>query len=124
MRPVSYIALAIALVIVLVASNSNMLTVTSIKTTGGNGLRGDATIVAGANVALSQNDATTTITVAVPTSTEMVVKALQLGGGVLPTCDAASRGQFWYVPGGAGVADTVSVCAKDNTDVYDWRTIY
>jgi len=41
-----------------------------------------------------------------------------------PTCDAAHRGQFNYVAGGAGVKDIVQVCGKDASDVYSWRTIY
>jgi len=41
-----------------------------------------------------------------------------------PTCDAAHRGQFNYLAGGAGVKDIVQVCAKDASDVYVWRTIY
>jgi len=41
-----------------------------------------------------------------------------------PTCDAAHRGQFNYVAGGAGVKDMVQVCGKDAADVYAWRTIY
>ena len=41
-----------------------------------------------------------------------------------PTCVAAYRGGFWTTNGGAGVADTVAVCAKDAGDAYAWRTIY
>jgi hypothetical protein len=41
-----------------------------------------------------------------------------------PTCDAAHRGQFNYVAGGAAVKDIVQVCGKDASDVYAWRTIY
>jgi hypothetical protein len=41
-----------------------------------------------------------------------------------PTCAAAVRGRVWHVAGGTGVADSVSVCAKDAADSYAWRTIY
>jgi hypothetical protein len=49
---------------------------------------------------------------------------LQLTGGTQPTCNAAERGAFWYVPGAGGVKDSVAVCAKDAADAYAWRTIY
>jgi len=41
-----------------------------------------------------------------------------------PTCDSTVRGQTWFVEGGAGVADTYAVCAKDAANAYAWRTIY
>ena len=44
--------------------------------------------------------------------------------GSKPTCNATNRGVLNTVNGGAGVKDTVEVCAKDAADVYDWRTIY
>lgn len=46
------------------------------------------------------------------------------GGSSKPTCDSSTRGTFWVVSNGAGVKDTVEVCAKDAGDAYDWRTIY
>jgi hypothetical protein len=49
---------------------------------------------------------------------------LQLKSFALPTCDAAHRGTFFVVNSGAGVKDTVSVCAKDAADAYAWRAIY
>lgn len=42
------------------------------------------------------------------------------GNGTKPTAGSAYRGMFWYTPGGAGVADTLEFCAKDNTDTYSW----
>lgn len=51
--------------------------------------------------------------------------AVQIGDpGTRPTCDATTRGTVWTDAGGAGVADTVAVCAKDAGDLYDWRAIY
>jgi hypothetical protein len=41
-----------------------------------------------------------------------------------PTCDSSQRGTLWFTQGGAGVKDTLEVCAKDATDVYAWRTLY
>lgn len=56
---------------------------------------------------------------------------LEVNGGIRlntatakPACGVASRGTFWSVQGGAGVKDTVEVCAKDAGDSYAWRTIY
>jgi hypothetical protein len=44
--------------------------------------------------------------------------------GAKPTCDVDRRGAYWHEFGGAGVKDTVEVCAKDAGDAYAWRTIY
>ncbi len=41
-----------------------------------------------------------------------------------PACQASRRGMYWHTFGGAGVKDTVEVCAKDILDAYAWRTIY
>jgi len=51
--------------------------------------------------------------------------AVQIGDpGARPACDATTRGTFWIDEGGAGVKDTVDVCAKDAVDAYAWRNIY
>jgi hypothetical protein len=52
------------------------------------------------------------------------IKHLSLESGSKPTCAVAERGTFWYVAGGAGVKDTVEVCAKDAANAYAWRVIY
>jgi hypothetical protein len=44
--------------------------------------------------------------------------------GAQPVCTAALRGLIWQTLGGTGVKDTVSVCAKDSSDVSAWRSIY
>lgn len=49
---------------------------------------------------------------------------VQAVAGTEPTCDESARGLIWTVAGGAGVADTVRVCAKDAADAFAWRTIY
>jgi hypothetical protein len=49
---------------------------------------------------------------------------LQLNTEVAPTCAAAFAGLFTYTAGGAGVKDTVQVCAKDGADSYAYRAIY
>jgi hypothetical protein len=41
-----------------------------------------------------------------------------------PACSASQRGRFWQTLGGTGVKDTVTVCAKDASDAYAWRSIY
>lgn len=51
--------------------------------------------------------------------------AIQLGDrGSFPTCNINLDGLLYLVKGGAGVKDSLSVCAKDATDTYAWRTIY
>lgn len=45
-------------------------------------------------------------------------------GGTAPTCSSTYRGLIWHEFGGAGVKDTVQVCAKDASDTYAYRTIY
>ena len=43
--------------------------------------------------------------------------------GTKPTCAAGLRGGLWYEQGGAGVADTFEICAKQAAgDTYAWRT--
>jgi hypothetical protein len=44
--------------------------------------------------------------------------------GAQPSCSADTRGTLWHGNGGAGVKDTVAVCAKDGSDAYAWRVIY
>lgn len=46
------------------------------------------------------------------------------GTATRPACSASYRGRIWQVLGGEGVKDELSVCAKDDTDTYDWRVVY
>jgi len=41
-----------------------------------------------------------------------------------PTCSTAQRGRIWQTLGAASVKDDVSVCAKDASEAYAWRTLY
>ena len=41
-----------------------------------------------------------------------------------PACGTALRGRIWQTLGAATVKDDVSVCAKDTSEVYAWRTLY
>ncbi|GEM_PF-6202223 len=52
------------------------------------------------------------------------VRGIQFSTDTRPACDASIRGMQWYVAGGAGVKDTLTACAKDASDVYDWRILY
>ncbi len=45
-------------------------------------------------------------------------------GEALPTCGTAVRGRLWFVAGATGVKDSLSVCAKDATNTYAWRSLY
>jgi len=58
-------------------------------------------------------------------------QTLEVNGGLRvnttatkPTCDSSQRGTFWVTQSGAGVQDSVQVCAKSAADAYAWRTIY
>ena len=41
-----------------------------------------------------------------------------------PACSSSTDGILWLMQGGAGVKDSVEVCAKDASGVYAWRTLY
>jgi|GEM_PF-2840037 len=43
--------------------------------------------------------------------------------GTKPTCDSTIRGVLWRDQGGAGVADTFEVCAKNSSDTYAWYAL-
>ena len=45
-------------------------------------------------------------------------------GEALPGCSVLVRGRQWFVAGTTGVKDSLSVCAKDASDSYAWRTLY
>jgi hypothetical protein len=45
-------------------------------------------------------------------------------GEAQPGCASGARGRVWFVAGGSGAKDSLSVCAKDATGAYAWRTIY
>lgn len=40
----------------------------------------------------------------------------------IPTCDATTRGTWYYTNGGAGVADVAQLCMKNASDAYAWVT--
>jgi len=46
-----------------------------------------------------------------------------LPAGSLPTAREELRGDFWTVPGAAGVRDTMYMCQKDTADAYGWEGI-
>jgi hypothetical protein len=51
-------------------------------------------------------------------------KGLQLKtNGSQPTCSASTRGMFWNIEGGAGVADVLQICQKNSSDNYVWVTL-
>jgi hypothetical protein len=45
-------------------------------------------------------------------------------GEAQPACGAPVRGRLWFVAGGTGVKDGLTVCAKDATGAFAWRTLY
>jgi len=42
----------------------------------------------------------------------------------LPACTTAVRGRLWFVAGATGVKDSLSVCAKNASNVYAWQPLY
>lgn len=44
--------------------------------------------------------------------------------GARPTCVASERGTIWADLGGGLVKDSLTICLKDASDLYGWRTIY
>jgi hypothetical protein len=69
--------------------------------------------------------------VSVGIGTSIPTAKLDVNGGVRlnttegkPSCDATTRGTFWFTQGGAGVKDSAEVCAKDSGNAYAWRTLY
>lgn len=48
---------------------------------------------------------------------------LNIAGGSRPTAGVAHRGKLHLIQGGAGVADILSICIKDNTDTYVWKVV-
>jgi hypothetical protein len=44
--------------------------------------------------------------------------------GKQPVCSSATRFMFYTVAGGAGVKDSVQICAKDAKNVYAWRSVF
>ncbi len=58
-------------------------------------------------------------------------QTLEVNGGLRlnttvaqPTCDTSQRGAFWVTQSASGTKDAVTVCAKDSSNAYSWRTIY
>ena len=41
-----------------------------------------------------------------------------------PTCSSTTRGTTWFVTGGTGVADTFSICVKDASENYSWKSLF
>jgi hypothetical protein len=45
-------------------------------------------------------------------------------GEAQPACSVTVRGRLWFVAGLTGVKDGLTVCAKDASNTYAWRTLY
>jgi len=71
-------------------------------------------------VASSITDNGTTVS----TALTVTASAFQLTSKADPTCGIGTRGQSWFLEGGDGVKDSVSVCTKDAGNSYAWREIY
>jgi len=82
--------------------------------------QGTPLVFGGDNVLITLNDIGRT-----PTAQLEVDGGLRLNTTLAkPTCDSTQRGTLWFTQGGAGVKDTLEVCAKDASGTYAWRTLY
>lgn len=45
-------------------------------------------------------------------------------GEALPACSSTVRGRLWFVAGATGAKDSLSVCAKDSSNTFAWRSLY
>jgi hypothetical protein len=52
------------------------------------------------------------------------IQVAGVNGTSQPTCSLSLRGRLWFAIGAAGSKDGLTVCAKDATDAYAWRTLY
>ncbi|MBK5276447.1 MAG: hypothetical protein JJE30_15560 [Desulfuromonadales bacterium] len=80
------------------------------------------------NIGIGNFSASGTGALNTPPATKLDVNgAIRLNstGGANPTtCAAATRGMMWITQGGAGVADTLSVCIKNAADLYVLQTVF
>lgn len=76
----------------------------------------------GANVGIKQAAAgVLKVTDASTGNGRMQADAFQwLATGSKPAAGSSYRGMIWYTPGGAGVADSIEICAKSAADTYSW----
>lgn len=58
------------------------------------------------------------------TGTVASIQWIQFASDSEPTCNAGNRGKLVMVQGGAGVADTFRICAKNAADAYAWTALY
>lgn len=90
------------------------------------GAMGGGTSLTGAALAALGNG-----NVGIGTASVASGQKLEVNGGIAlntatakPVCSATTRGTFWVTQNATLIKDAVEVCAKDNVDVYAWRTIY
>jgi hypothetical protein len=57
------------------------------------------------------------------TFTNLVTTTMQLQSGSILKCDAAHRGQLYYVAGGKGEKDLLQICLKAADESYSWRVV-
>jgi hypothetical protein len=93
---------------------------------GGGTIMGTAAISAGVLFQNGTLDTVTTDAAFIFTSATglLNVPNIQFANKAEVTANAANRGTITYVAGGAGVADTLRVCVKDETDTYMWVPLF
>lgn len=50
--------------------------------------------------------------------------SIKWAAGTEPVASEANRGMVVFVQGGTGVADTLRICTKDESDSYGWRALF
>ena len=55
---------------------------------------------------------------------DLRLREIQWNNDAEGACDATNRGRVVMVQGGAGVADTYRICAKNVLDIYGWTALY
>ncbi len=55
---------------------------------------------------------------------ELRTKTQLFDQGSQPACNVSNRFMLWVDQGGAGVKDSLEICAKDGSDSYAWRLVY
>ena len=57
-------------------------------------------------------------------SLELRTKTQLFDQGSQPPCNLSNRFILWVDEGGAGIKDSVEICAKDASNTYAWRVLY
>jgi hypothetical protein len=105
------------------AATATAQTIKGSDSTGATIAGGDLTVKGGAGTSGIANGGNLLLSGGDKSSTGEPGAVRIVDGGTQPTCAAGIRGAIWYDAGGAGVADSISICAKAAADTYAWRAM-